>query len=148
MNLTVPQNLSKPVAALFAVGVILAIGAFIVSVAAVGAFLGVTYAVILGALVLGALWAASAADLRVLMLVLALIIVAVPTGVFGLFAVGVTGSGLKIVLNHTLDALFHIQPQTLPPMEWEMFWHMWEAFLVGSALIWLLAILIRRMRGN
>ena len=35
-----------------AVGVIVAIGAFIVTIAAVGAFLGVTYAVILGALVL------------------------------------------------------------------------------------------------
>lgn len=148
MNLTVPQNLSKPVAALFAVGVILAIGAFIISIATVGAFLGVTYAVILGALVLGVLWTASAADLRVLMLVLALIIVAVPTGVFGLFAVGVTSSGLKLILDPMINEAFHRPPSKLPAMEWEMFWHMWEAFLVGSTLIWLLLTLISRMRGN
>ena len=95
MNLTVPQNLSKPVAALFAVGVILAIGAFIVTIAAIGALLGVTYAVILGALVLAAFWAASGSELRVFTLVLALIIVAVPTAVSGLFAMGVTGTGLE-----------------------------------------------------
>jgi hypothetical protein len=71
-----------------------------------------------------------------------------PTGVFGLFAVGVTVSGLRIVLHHSFDAQFHIQPEKLPAMEWDVFWITWAAFLVGSALIWLLLTLIGRMRVN
>jgi hypothetical protein len=148
MNLTVPQNLSKPVAALFAVGVILAIGAFIVTIAAIGALLGVTYAVILGALVLAAFWAASGSELRVFTLVLALIIVAVPTAVSGLFAMGVTGTGLKILLDPMIDKAFHHPLSRLPPMEWDVFWFVWTAFFVGLALIWLLLALIGRIRGN
>ena len=104
MNLTIPHNLSKPVAALFAVGVTLAIGAFIVSIAAVGAFLGVTYAVILGALLLGALWAASGADLRVLMLRVVGSVIAVPAVFLLIFGIGFGVSEIKETVRSIADA--------------------------------------------